>query len=169
KGLCRHIGVSNFNTAKLRTLFKTARLRPEMNQIELHPYLQQDSVVDFCQANRIHLTGYSPLGSTARPAQLTTVGEPVLLEDPVIQKIAVRHSATPAQVVICWAMQRRTAVIPKSVNPKRLKENLSAAAIELTRSEMVEIAALDCNRRYVSGDFWAAEGSPYSVTDFWDE
>ena len=63
KGLCRHIGVSNFSIAKLRKLLETARLMPEMNQIELHPYLQQPTMLEFCSSSSIHITAYAPLGS----------------------------------------------------------------------------------------------------------
>ena len=66
-GLCRHIGVSNFSVPKLKALLETARLKPEMNQIELHPYLQQTAMLEFCQQNSVHLTAYSPLGSRDRP------------------------------------------------------------------------------------------------------
>ena len=60
KGLCRHIGVSNFSIPKLESLLETARIEPEMNQIELHPYLQQSPMLDFCRQNNVHLTAYSP-------------------------------------------------------------------------------------------------------------
>ena len=62
-GLCRHVGVSNFSTVKLRALTDAARLKPEMNQIELHPFLQQPGMLDFCKQSGVHLTAYSPLGS----------------------------------------------------------------------------------------------------------
>lgn len=70
KGLCRHIGVSNFSIAKLKALLDCAKLKPEMNQIELHPYLQQPAMLDFCGKNEIHLTADSPLGSQDRPSAL---------------------------------------------------------------------------------------------------
>ncbi|MCF8057302.1 MAG: aldo/keto reductase [Desulfocapsa sp.] len=169
KGLCRHIGVSNFNISRLQALCNDARLKPEMNQIELHPYLQQPGMLDFCRSQEIHLTAYSPLGSQDRPPGLKTANEPVLLEEPVITDIAGRHGITPAQVLIGWAVQRETAVIPKSVNPGRMKENLAAAGISLTSEDLREIEKLDRHRRYVSGDFWAVEGSPYTVADLWGE
>ena len=71
KGLCRHIGVSNFSIGKLKALIADARLRPEMNQIELHPYLQQPAMLDFCSKNNVHITAYSPLGSPDRPSSST--------------------------------------------------------------------------------------------------
>ena len=169
RGLCRHIGVSNFSVAKLKALLKTARLLPEMNQIELHPYLQQPAMLEFCRSNGIHLTAYAPLGSADRPVRLKVKDEPILLEEPVIVKLAERHGVTPAQILISWAIHRQTAVIPKSVNPGRLKQNLSAVEVPLSEDDMQAMAGLDRNRRYVSGDFWAMKGSPYTIANLWDE
>ncbi|MEE4377625.1 MAG: aldo/keto reductase [Candidatus Competibacteraceae bacterium] len=169
KGLCRHIGVCNFSIAKLRALVDEARLKPAMNQIELHPYLQQPTMLQFCREQGIHLTAYSPLGSPDRPAGLKAQDEPVLLKDPTILSIAERRSATPAQVLISWATQRNTAVIPKSVNPARMQQNIAAADVKLLPEDMQEIARLDRHRRYVGGDFWAMPGSPYTTENIWDE
>ncbi|MGK7907994.1 MAG: aldo/keto reductase [Synechococcus sp.] len=168
RGLCRHIGVSNFSIAKLNSLLETARLQPEMNQIELHPYLQQSPMLDFCRQNAILLTAYSPLGSMDRPASLKSDNEPVLLEDSAIASIAERRGATPAQVLISWAIHRGTAVIPKSVNAGRIQQNFAAAELELTQEDMGAIAALDLDRRYLSGEFWVVEGGPYTVANIWD-
>ncbi|MCI5132871.1 MAG: aldo/keto reductase, partial [Candidatus Electrothrix sp. EH2] len=114
KKLCRHIGVSNFSVPKLRALLDVARIRPEMNQIELHPYLQQPEMLDFCRKNGVHITAYSPLGSPDRPSGLKGNDEPLLLTDPLIRQVAEQHGCTPAQVLINWAVQRETVVIPKS-------------------------------------------------------
>jgi len=169
KGLCRHIGVSNFSIAKLRKLLETARLMPEMNQIELHPYLQQPTMLEFCNSNSIHITAYAPLGSADRPSRLKVEDEPVLLEDPMISRIAEHHKITPAQVLISWAFHRQTAVIPKTVSSERLRQNLNACDVSLTHEDMQEIARLDRNRRYISGYFWVVEGGPYTIENLWDE
>ncbi|MGB3492272.1 MAG: aldo/keto reductase [Elainellaceae cyanobacterium] len=169
QGLCQHIGVSNFSVVKLQDLLNKARLKPELNQIELHPYLQQKDMVQFCQEQDIHLTAYSPLGSKDRPEGLKVKDEPIVLDDPTIGAIATQHSATPAQVLISWAIHRGTAVIPKSVNPGRIKENLAAAEVTLTEDDMAAIASLDRHRRYLNGSFWAVEGSSYSLASLWDE
>lgn len=169
KGLCRHIGVSNFSVNKLKGLLNGARLKPEMNQIELHPYLQQPAMLEFCYKNGVHITAYSPLGSPDRPAILKAENEPVLLEDPTIEMIAERRGVTQAQVLISWAIYRGTAVIPKSVNSARMKQNLAALEVSLTQDDMREIAKLDRNRRYVNGEIWEVEGGPYTVENLWDE
>jgi alcohol dehydrogenase (NADP+) len=168
-GLCRHIGVSNFSVAKLESLANTPRLKPEVNQIELHPYLQQPSMLDFCRQAGILVTAYSPLGSQDRHDSIKADDEPVLLKDPTIAAIAERHKATPAQVLISWSIHRDCSVIPKSVNPARMRQNLAATDVSLTEDDMQEIAALDRNRRYLAADFFAMEGSPYTLANLWDE
>lgn len=168
-GLCRHIGVSNHSAPKLRSLLDGARTAPEVNQVELHPYLQQDELLSFCRENGIVVTAYSPLGSPDRPARLREDDEPVLLEDPVIRRIAGRLGATPAQVLIAWALARDTAVVPKSVHPGRIRENFEAVELALDEEAMRDIAELDRHRRYIVGRVWAMEGSPYSLAGLWDE
>lgn len=168
KRLCRHIGVSNFSLPKLQNLLENARLQPELNQIELHPYLQQPSMLEFCNANNIYLTAYAPLGSSARPDSLKAEDEPVLLEEPTIAAIANRHKVSTAQVLLSWAMQRGTVVIPKSYNPERIRQNLASADVVLTPDDMQTIAALDLNRRYVDGSFWQVPGGPYTIENIWD-
>ena len=153
----RQIGVSNFSVKKLQDLLGKARYKPAMNQIELHPYLQQNDMLAFCKERGIALTGYSPLGSFDRPAGMKADDEPVLLEDPVILEIADRHGVSPAQVLISWALHRDTVVIPKSVNPERLKQNLAAAELSLSDADMDAIRTLDKHRRYVDGGFWAQQ------------
>ena len=168
-GLCRHIGVSNFSIKKLDALLQTVEIKPEMNQVELHPYLQQPALLEFCHSNSIFLTGYAPLGSSDRPARLKVDDEPILLNDPVIEEIADRNKISPAQVLLSWAVHRGTSVIPKSVREERLKENLDAAQVPLSKQDLADIAALDKHRRYISGTFWAVEGGPYTLENIWDE
>ncbi len=168
-GKCRHLGVSNFSAKKLGALLDTARIKPACNQIELHPYLQQPELVSSCKERGVVVTAYSPLGSGDRPAGLKKADEPRILEDATLGEIAGRHGVTIAQVALAWAVQRGTAVIPKSVNPGRLAQNLAAADVTLTDEDMRQIAGLDRRRRYIAGDFWALEGGPYTVANLWDE
>ena len=168
-GLVRHIGVSNFNVPKLRRLFDDADRLPEMNQLEMHPYLQQQDMMTFAREQDLPLTAYSPLGSKDRPEGMKAEGEPLLLEDPTIHEIADRHDATPGQVLISWALHRDTVVIPKSVTPSHIDENLAAADLSLTEADMDAIAELERGRRYVSGEGWTMEGSPYTLDGIWNE
>ena len=168
EGLVRHIGVSNFNVPKLRRLMDAANHAPEMNQIEMHPYLQQRDMVAYAQEQGLPLTAYSPLGSKDRPDGMKAADEPLLLDDPTINEIADRHDATPGQVLISWALHRDTVVIPKSVTPSHIDENLAAADLSLTEDDMDAIAELDRGRRYVRGEVWALEGSPYTLDGIWN-
>lgn len=169
KGLAKHIGVSNFSIKKLKQLLEDSKVHPEMNQIEMHPFLQQPEMLRFCDENKIFLTAYSPLGSNDRPEILKSEDEANLLESEVIKSIADNHGCSPAQVLIQWALARDTAVIPKSVNPGRLKQNFEAQDVQLSTEDMDKISGLDKNARYVRGIFWTMPGSPYTVAELWDE
>lgn len=169
QGLARHIGVSNFAEHHLNEIIEKGSIRPAVNQVELHPYLQQPELVAFCQSHNIHLTAYSPLGSGDRPDGMKGENEPVLFENEVIKAIAAAHDATPAQVLIAWSIHRNVSVIPKSTNPGRIEQNFAAASLELTPEDMNRIAALDRSRRYVDGRFWEVEGGPYTAAALWGE
>lgn len=166
-GLCRSIGVSNFSARKLADLLARCEIRPAMNQIELHPFLQQTELLGSCRTHGVHVTAYSPLGSTDRPTALKAPDEPSLLADPVIGSIAAAHGKTPAQVLLRWHVQREVAVIPKSVSPARLRENFAAAEVSLSPADMDRIAGLDRGYRFVPGTFWALPGSPWTVEALW--
>ena len=169
KGMARHIGVSNFNILKLEKLLASARIKPAMNQVESHPLLAQQALFDFCQSNQIHLTAYSPLGSRDRAAALKGESEPDLFKNPVIKDVAEKYQVHPAQILIKWAEERGTAVIPKSTNPERLQKNLDAANIPLTKDDMEIITGLDKGFRFLNGKFWEREGSSYTAEWLWNE
>jgi alcohol dehydrogenase (NADP+) len=165
--LCKHIGVSNFSQQKLTTVIEQANHKPEVNQIECHPYLQQNDLLAYCRSQGILVTAYSPLGSGDRPDAFKKTDEPSLLVHPLILEIAAKHSLTPAQVLIAWAINRDTVVIPKSVNPQRLADNLGGADIILPKEDRSAIATLDRHYRYVDGSFWELPESPYTVANLW--
>ena len=162
QGLVKHIGVSNFSKEKLQSLMDDTDHAPEMNQIELHPYLQQNELLGFCSEHGINVTAYSPLGSGDRSEEMKAEDEPSLLENPVINKIAKKHGASAGQILIKWSEQRGTAVIPKSTNEGRIKENLRSAGFQLDKEDMKEIADLDYHFRYVNGKFFEMEGNSYN-------
>ncbi|SHN08043.1 alcohol dehydrogenase (NADP+) [Cyclobacterium lianum] len=166
--LARHIGVSNFHTKKLQEIQKNARIQPEVNQVELHPYLPQERLKTFCDQNGILLTGYGPLGAAYRVAN-SEVDHPLLLEDTDLKKIARKHGATVAQVVLAWALERGTSVVPKSVNPLRIEENFAALKVKLDAADMQVIKALKGPFRYTPGPAWVENGSPYAYSDLWEE
>lgn len=169
QGLTKHIGVSNFSVKKLKDLIADCNIKPEVNQIELQPYLQQNDMLEFCRKENILLTAYSPLGSKDRAPGMKAKDEPDLMADHVIVEVAKNIDASPAQVLIAWALNRNTAVIPKSVHPARLEQNLRAAEIQLSGKQMEQIAKLDRHYRFVNGRFWAMPGGPYTYENLWDE
>ena len=162
QGLTRHIGVSNFSGAKLKALSAGARIRPEALQIERHPLLQQNDLIAWCRENGVVVTGYGPLGSSGanRP--------PLVLQHPQVLALAAQRGLTPAQLLLAWGINGGTAVIPKSVQPARLAENLSAAGEVLDGELMARLTALDEGRRLIDGRVWCLEGGPYTLESLWD-
>jgi alcohol dehydrogenase (NADP+) len=161
-GLTRHIGVSNFSRTKLMALAASARIQPEVLQVERHPLLQQNDLLSYCHTSGIQLTAYAPLGATSdtRP--------PVVLQHPVVVAIAAERQITPAQVLLAWGIGCGTAVIPKSVHPERLAENLAAAAMGLNEDQMTRLVAIDGGQRLIDGRFWCLDGGPYTMANLWD-
>lgn len=141
QGLTRQIGVSNF-TVELMQQAIDAVGAPAIatNQIELHPYLQNRKVAAFAREHGIHITSYM------------TLAYGKVLGDAVIQQIAARHNATPAQVVLAWAMQLGYAVIPSSTKRANLDSNLKALDLTLSDDDMAQIAMLERNERLTSPD-----------------
>jgi alcohol dehydrogenase (NADP+) len=162
QGLTRHIGVSNFSGAKLKALAAGARIRPEVLQIERHPLLQQNALLAWCRENGVVVTGYGPLGSSGanRP--------PLVLQHPQVVALAGQRGLTPAQLLLAWGIGCGTAVIPKSMQPARLAENLAAAGETLHRELMARLTALDEGRRLIDGSFWCLEGGSYTLESLWD-
>ncbi|WP_372644580.1 aldo/keto reductase [Ancylomarina sp.] len=169
EGLARHIGVCNFSVVKLEKLMQTAQIKPEMNQVEIHAYMQQLALVDFCKANGILLTAYAPLGSSDRPEHLKSKDEPVLLNDEQINAIAKEKGVSTAQVLLAWILKRGISAIPKSVNPARLEQNLAAVELVLSDVDMDEIKTINKDRRYIDGRIWYINKGPVTYRNLWDE
>ncbi|EFA02581.1 aldo-keto reductase family 1 member B1 isoform X1 [Tribolium castaneum] len=147
-GRAKTIGLSNYNISQIETVLKSARIKPANLQVELHVYLQQRALVDFCHKNGITVVAYSPLASPGFNKFLQSIGKepkklPEILSDPVVNKIAKKHSKTPAQVVLRFLLQRGIAAIPKSVTPKRLQENINVFDFKLDDGEFKELWNLE--------------------------
>lgn len=166
-GLAKHIGVSNFNQAKLKEIMAMGGEAPEMNQVELHPFLPQENLVKFCFENQILVTAYSPLGSPDSRADRHK-NDPKLLENPVVAEIAQKHNAGVGQVLIAWSIARDIAVIPKSVNQGRIIDNLKAADLNLDAADLEALASIGVAHRFVDGSFFTGPQSPYKTTDLWE-
>ena len=167
-GLTRHIGVSNFNQVKLREIMALEGEKPEMNQIELHPFLPQHALVDFCKENDVLLTAYSPLGSPDSRADRHR-NDPRLLENPIVAKIAEKYDAGIGQILIAWSIARSIAVIPKSANQSRIIENLKAADLNLDEQDMKQLNEIGISHRFIDGSIFTGPQSPYKLSDLWDD
>ncbi|MFE1957974.1 aldo/keto reductase [Streptomyces sp. NPDC059479] len=130
-GRARAIGVSNFQPAHLQRLLDETGVVPVLNQIELHPGLQQAELRDFHAQHDIATEAWSPLAQGA------------LLQEEAITEIAGRHEKSPAQVVLRWHIQLGNIVIPKSVTPARIRENIDVFDFELSPGDMAAMATLD--------------------------
>jgi 2,5-diketo-D-gluconate reductase A len=135
QGLVRAIGVSNFQPAHLKRLITETGVTPAVNQIELHPRLQQVGLRREHAELGIVTEAWSPLAQGR------------VLEDPAIVQIAERHAKTPGQVVIRWHLQLGNVVIPKSVTPQRIGQNIDVFDFALSDSEMAAIEQLDAGER----------------------
>ena len=135
-GKVRAIGVSNFKPHHLEHLKETANIVPAVNQIELHPMLQQKETRDYCQSHGIAVESYSPLMQAGEAFKVPTVVE-----------AAKNHGKTPAQIILRWHIQNGLVVIPKSVTPARIRENKDIFDFELSDDEMRAIEALDAGTR----------------------
>lgn len=159
--MARHIGVSNFSKKKLKDLVSKAKHKPEMNQVELHPLLQQKELLEYCKSENIYMTAYSPLGSGDRSEDMKAADEPNLFEIDLLQTIARNHNASIGQVLINWHLQRGTGVIPKSTSKEHIEENFKAASLDLSQNEMKTIEALDENKRFITGKFFEEPSKGY--------
>jgi 2,5-diketo-D-gluconate reductase A len=136
EGRARSIGVSNFQPAHLRRLVDETGVVPAVNQIELHPYFQQADLRAFHREHGIATEAWRPIG-----------GDNGVLDEPVLGEIARRLGVRPAQVVLRWHIDHGTIVIPKSVHPERLRQNLDLFSFELSDDDRRRIDGLDRGAR----------------------
>ncbi|XP_032378330.1 aldo-keto reductase family 1 member B1-like [Etheostoma spectabile] len=144
-GQVKSIGVSNFSLLQLERLLALCRVPPAVNQIELHPYLVQTDMIEFCKSKNIALTAFSPFGSPERPPDML-MGDTdphKLLEDPVVADIAKKHRHSPAQVLLRYHVQQGISVIPKSDKPHHILENTKIFDFSLTEEDMRALRGLD--------------------------
>ncbi|RPD75005.1 reductase AKOR2 [Lentinus tigrinus ALCF2SS1-7] len=132
-GRAKAIGVSNFSVKNLEKLLETAKVVPAVNQVEMHPYLAQQELKDFCDDKGIVLTAYTPTGyDTVR-------------SDAVINEIAEKYKVSPAQIILSWHVARGVSVVPRSSKEQRQKDNFNLP--KLDPEDIKRIDALDRNQR----------------------
>ncbi|XP_053384414.1 aldo-keto reductase family 1 member B7-like isoform X2 [Mercenaria mercenaria] len=144
-GMARNIGISNFNSKQTDRIFKCCTIKPTNMQIEISPYFANERLTKFCQEKGMVVTAYAPLGAPSRPWRES--GEPSPFEDPVLTEIATRKGKSVAQVIIRFHLQNGISVVPKSITPSRIKENIDVFDFELSEEDMKKIKDLDRNLR----------------------
>jgi len=135
EGRARSIGVSNFQAHHLRRIHQETEIIPAVNQIEVHPYLTQNELRDFCAEHQIAVEAWSPIARGK------------VLDDGIIAPIATRLGKTPAQVVLRWHIQRGDIIFPRSITPARVKENFEIFDFELDSQDMETVGSLNRDER----------------------
>jgi 2,5-diketo-D-gluconate reductase A len=135
EGLIRSIGVCNFHTHHIDEILKVAEHKPVINQIELHPWLTQEKLIAYDNANSIVTQAWSPLARGK------------ILDEPMLEAMAIKHGKSVAQIVLRWHIQRGVAVIPKSNSKERIVENMNVFDFELSAEDVDAITALNTNFR----------------------
>jgi diketogulonate reductase-like aldo/keto reductase len=134
-GGARSIGVSNYTIRHLEELLKNCRVKPVVNQVELHVYLQQPELLEYCNQQGILVEAYSPLAHAKD------------MDNQVVKAIAKKHNKSPAQIMIRWCIEKGTVPLPKSSNPDRIKANAMVFDFKLDETDMKQLTALEANLR----------------------
>jgi diketogulonate reductase-like aldo/keto reductase len=145
-GKARAIGVSNFKISHLDKLYEYATVPPAVNQVEIHPFLPNQELLDYAKAKNMLLVAYSPLGSQS---QVPTTGEKVN-ENPTLNEVAKKSGHTLAQVLIAWGIRRGYPVLPKSATPSRIKSNFEQFELSDEDYEAVNAVATGRHCRFVN-------------------
>ena len=147
-GKVRAIGVSNFNIRRLQSLLSSAAIVPAVNQIEIHPYLQQLDLYSFCKEKGILLEAYSPLGNNQ-------TGEPRTVDDAKVHQVAKKLGKDPGQILVSWGVQRGHVVLPKSVTESRIASNFQDFLIP--EEQLHELNALERHKRFNFPARWGCD------------
>ncbi|WP_295162113.1 aldo/keto reductase [uncultured Brachyspira sp.] len=131
----RAIGLSNFEIKHLKDIFAHCNIAPAVNQIERHPNLPRNELIDFCKHHNIIAEAWSPLGRGK------------LLNNKIINHIAGKYDKTAAQIILRWDIEKNISVIPKSVNKNRIEENINIFDFELDKDDIGKINALENGKR----------------------
>jgi len=169
--MVRHLGVCNMTVSKLERVFQVADCyKPAVLQVEGHPYLRQEPLLEYARSKGMAVVAFSPLGSGDRSkSEFKKEEEPKLLEDPTVLDVAKSVGRTPAQVLIRWAIQRGTATIPKSSNPERIQQNMRVFGWELPEEAMRRLGGLR-QFRYVCGGPWCGPDKQFKrPAELWED
>lgn len=144
----RQIGVCNFNCQMIREILSVATIAPSKLQIECHPQLSQEKLIRFAREHGIQISVFSPFGAASYLSLNMAQKSDMLFSNETLQMISIKHSKSPAQILLRWAVQRNTFPISKSSNPSRMKENRDLFNFNVYKEDMEAINALNINKRY---------------------
>jgi len=134
-GTARSIGVSNYTVRHLEEMDSYAKVKPVVNQVELHVFLQQPELIKYCQQHDIVVEAYSPLARSR------------VMDNAVIAEIAKQHHKTYAQIMLRWLLEQDLVILPKSVTPERIRQNIDILNFKLDDKDHEQLAALDQDLR----------------------
>lgn len=134
-GGARSIGVSNYTIRHLEEMKSYAKQMPVVNQVELHVFLQQPELIEYCQQHNIVVEAYSPLARAH------------VLDNPVVASVAKQHGKTYTQIMLRWLLEQGVVILPKSVTPSRIRENIAVFDFKLDKEELKALAQQDRNMR----------------------
>lgn len=137
EGIVKNIAVCNFSKNQMEELLKIGQ-KPVINQLESHPHLQDESLIEYLKENQIMHQAWSPIAK----------GKNGLLEERVLLELAKKYNKTAAQIALRWNIERNTMVIPKSIHKDRIKENISIFDFSLEKDDLKKIKSIDKNKRY---------------------
>ncbi|KAF5288490.1 hypothetical protein FQA39_LY15419 [Lamprigera yunnana] len=149
KGLCKAIGLSNFNAEQVQNIYNKSEVKPAVLQIEMHAYLQQKELINLCKRLQITVTAYSPLGSPGADTHFSSKYNynvcdfPDILGNPIVKELAQKYKKSPGQVLLRHLIEQHIIVIPKSGNPNRIKENIDLFDFELSPEDVNKLNNLD--------------------------
>ncbi|KAJ6519974.1 NADP-dependent oxidoreductase domain-containing protein [Mycena sanguinolenta] len=146
-GLTKNIGLSNSQGSLILDVLRYARIKPQVLQIELHPYLTQEHLVDLAKTLDIAITAYSSFGPQSYIELDMDRGATSLLTHDVVTSLSTKYNKTTAQILLRWATQRGIAVVPKSNDPQRLIQNLDSESFDLAPEEIKALSSLNHNLR----------------------
>lgn len=148
EGLVRNIGLCNVGVSMLRDILSYATIKPAVLQVEMHPYNSQEMLLKFCRKNGISVTAFSNLGASSYFELGMATKPESCLEEACIVEMGKKYGKTPAQIVLRWAVQRGTAIVPKSSKTARLVENISLFEFNISADDMDTISTLNKNKRF---------------------
>ncbi|KHJ86771.1 oxidoreductase, aldo/keto reductase family protein [Oesophagostomum dentatum] len=168
-GKLKAIGLSNFNAKQVQYVYDNARIKPANLQVECHLYWPQTELLQLCRKLNMTLTANSPLGSRGREGYNLNVkgpqGDP--LTDPLVNELSVKYKKTEAQILLRFLIQQGIVVIPKSIHPDRVKENMAVFDFSLNPDDMNRLFSVKTRVRLLRWDF--AIGHPFYPFDDVDQ